>query len=182
MTRTEAATSTARSQKWHRRVPRRPYPQEQQPTPRPTAISAPDYSALVSSNVEQLDDDSFFGFYATHKTPEIQRWLLRHPRFHLHFTPTSGSWPNMVERWFAELTTKKIKRGAHTSVEALEADIRDWIEHWNDDPRPYVWVKTADQILDAWPDIANESPPRQHPKARPLGEYRYLWRLSSSGH
>ena len=85
--------------------------------------------------------------YATHKTPEIQRWLLRHPRFHLHFTPTSGSWLNMVERWFGELTTKKIKRGAHTSVRDLERDIRGWIETWNDDPRPYVWVKTADQIL-----------------------------------
>ena len=55
----------------------------------------------------------------------------------------------MVERWFAELSTKKIKRGAHTSAKSLEADIRDWIEHWNDDPRPYVWVKTADQILEA---------------------------------
>jgi len=87
--------------------------------------------------------------YATHKTPEIHRWLLRHPRFHLHFTPTSGSWLNMVERWFGELTTKKIKRGAHTSVRALERDIRMWIERWNDNPRPYVWVKTADQILAA---------------------------------
>ena len=85
--------------------------------------------------------------YATHKTPEIRRWLLRHPRFHLHFTPTSGSWLNMVERWFGELTQKKIKRGAHTSVKALEKDIRDWIAHWNENPRPYVWVKTADQIL-----------------------------------
>ncbi len=85
--------------------------------------------------------------YATHKTPEIQRWLLRHPRFHLHFTPTSGSWLNMVERWFGELTTKKIKRGAHMSVAALEKDIRQWIATWNEDPRPYVWVKTADQIL-----------------------------------
>ena len=85
--------------------------------------------------------------YATHKTPEIGRWLLRHPRFHLHFTPTSGSWLNMVERWFGELTTKKIKRGAHTSVKALEKDIREWIAHWNENPRPYVWVKTADQIL-----------------------------------
>ena len=85
--------------------------------------------------------------YATHKTPDIQRWLLRHSRFHLHFTPTSGSWLNMVERWFAELTTKKIKRGAHMSVRALERDIRDWIATWNEDPRPYVWVKTAEQIL-----------------------------------
>jgi transposase len=94
-----------------------------------------------------LDVHLILDNYSTHKTPEIQRWLLRHPRFHLHFTPTSGSWLNMVERWFGELTTKKIKRGAHTSVKALEADIRGWIEHWNDDPRPYVWVKTADQIL-----------------------------------
>jgi len=87
--------------------------------------------------------------YATHKTPDIQRWLLRHPRFHLHFTPTSGSWLNMVERWFGELTTKKIKRGAHMSVNALEKDIKEWIATWNENPRPYVWVKTADQILAA---------------------------------
>jgi transposase len=87
--------------------------------------------------------------YATHKTPEIQRWLLRHPRFQLHFTPTSGSWLNMVERWFAELTTKRIKRGSHTSVRALEKDIRDWTATWNENPRPYVWHKTADQILES---------------------------------
>ena len=85
--------------------------------------------------------------YATHKTPEIDRWLVRHPRFQLHFTPTSGSWLNMVERWFAELTTKKIRRGSHLSVRALEADIKSWIAHWNEDPRPYVWVKPAEQIL-----------------------------------
>jgi transposase len=85
--------------------------------------------------------------YATHKTPAIRRWLLRHPRFELHFTPTGASWLNLVERWFAELTTKKIKRGAHTSVPHLEGDIRGWIATWNADPRPYVWVKTADQIL-----------------------------------
>ena len=85
--------------------------------------------------------------YATHKTPAIKRWLLRHPRFHLHFTPTGASWLNLVERWFAELTTKKIKRGAHTSVPPLERDIRAWIATWNEDPRPFVWLKTADQIL-----------------------------------
>jgi len=94
-----------------------------------------------------LDVHLILDNYATHKTPDIKRWLLRHPRFHLHFTPTSGSWLNMVERWFGELTTKKIKRGAHTSVKALEKDIREWIEQWNENPRPYVWVKTADQIL-----------------------------------
>ena len=95
----------------------------------------------------ELDVHLILDNYATHKTPEIKRWLLRHPRFHLHFTPTSGSWLNMVERWFGELTTKTIKRGAHTNVKALEKDIRDWIKIWNDNPRPYVWVKTADQIL-----------------------------------
>ena len=85
--------------------------------------------------------------YATHKTPAIKHWLLRHPRFQLHFTPTGASWLNLVERWFAELTTKRIKRGAHTSVQGLERDIREWVAGWNEDPRPYVWVKTADQIL-----------------------------------
>jgi len=96
---------------------------------------------------EGLDIYLILDNYATHKTPEIKRWLLRHPRFHLHFTPTSGSWLNMVQRWFGELTTKKIKRGAHTSVRALEKDIREWIALWNENPRPYVWAKTADQIL-----------------------------------
>lgn len=85
--------------------------------------------------------------YATHKTDLIQAWLAAHPRFHIHFIPTSSSWLNMVERWFAELTTKLLQRGVHKSVQALEADIRAWIENWNDDPRPYVWTKTADEIL-----------------------------------
>ena len=98
---------------------------------------------------QELDVHLVLDNYATHKTPDIMRWLLRHPRFHLHVTPTSSSWLNVVERWFAELTTKKIKRGAHTSVQSLERDIRDWITHWNQDPKPYVWVKTADQILAA---------------------------------
>jgi len=87
--------------------------------------------------------------YATHKTDTIQRWLAAHPRFHLHFVPTSSSWLNLVERWFSELTTKLLQRGVHKSVQALEADIRTWIEHWNDDPRPFVWTKTADEILDS---------------------------------
>jgi transposase len=84
---------------------------------------------------------------STHKTPTVKRWLLAHPRFVLHFTPTSSSWLNLVERWFGELTTKKLQRGTHRSVRALNADIRAWIETWNDNPRPYVWTKTADQIL-----------------------------------
>ena len=84
---------------------------------------------------------------STHKTPAVKRWLSTHPRFVLHFTPTSSSWLNLVERWFAELTTKKLRRGTHTSVRQLNADIRAWIQTWNDNPRPYVWTKTADQIL-----------------------------------
>jgi transposase len=86
---------------------------------------------------------------STHKTPAIQRWLAAHPRFAVHFTPTSSSWLNLVERWFAELTTKKLRRGTHHSVRQLNDDIRAWIETWNDTPRPFVWTKTADQILDS---------------------------------
>lgn len=87
--------------------------------------------------------------YATHKTDLIQRWLAAHPRFHVHFIPTSSSWLNMVERWFGELTEKLIRRGVHKSVQALEADIRTWITTWNENPRPYVWTKSADEILDS---------------------------------
>jgi transposase len=85
--------------------------------------------------------------YATHSTPEIRTWLARRPRFHVHFTPTGSSWMNQVERWFGLLTDKLIRRGVHTSVQALENDIRDWIATWNDNPRPFTWTKTADEIL-----------------------------------
>jgi transposase len=84
---------------------------------------------------------------STHKTPAVKRWLTTHPRLVLHFTPTGSSWLNLVERWFSELTTKKLRRGTHTSVRQLNADIRAWIDTWNDNPRPYVWTKTANQIL-----------------------------------
>jgi transposase len=86
---------------------------------------------------------------STHKTPAIRKWLAAHPRFVLHFTPTSSSWLNLVERWFAELTSKKLRRGVHRSVRQLNADIRAWIDAWNDNPRPFVWTKTADEILDS---------------------------------
>lgn len=85
---------------------------------------------------------------STHKTPAIQRWLLRHSRFTFHYTPTYSSWLNLVERWFAELTSKWIKRGTHRSVKELVASIRTWITNWNDDPKPFTWHKTADEILD----------------------------------
>jgi transposase len=95
----------------------------------------------------ELDVHVILDNSSTHKTPAIQRWLVAHPRFHLHFTPTSSSWLNLVERWFSELTTKKLRRGTHRSVHQLNADIRAWIDTWNDEPKPFVWAKTAEQIL-----------------------------------
>jgi len=86
--------------------------------------------------------------YATHKTATIDRWLTAHPRFHLHFTPTSSSWLNQVERWFGLLTDKQLRRGTHTSVQALEKDIRSWVTTWNAEPRPFTWTKTANEILE----------------------------------
>jgi len=85
--------------------------------------------------------------YGTHKTPAIRKWLAAHPRFHMHFTPTYSSWINQVERWFAYITDQLIRRGDHRSVQALEADIRAWVKAWNDDPKPFIWTKTAEQIL-----------------------------------
>jgi transposase len=86
--------------------------------------------------------------YGTHKAPTITAWLQKHPRFHMHYTPTYSSWINQVERWFGLLTDKKIRRGAHRSIQALEKDIRDWVAQWNDNPRPFTWTKTADEIFD----------------------------------
>jgi transposase len=102
----------------------------------------------IDANVPaELDVHLICDNYATHKTPAIKTWLLRHPRFQLHFTPTSSSWLNLVERWFAELTNRKLRRSAHRSVAELEADVTAWIQAWNKDPRPFVWTKTADEIL-----------------------------------
>jgi transposase len=86
---------------------------------------------------------------ATHKTPAIRNWLAQHPRFHLHFTPTGSSWINQVERWFGFLTDQLIRRGVHKSVAALENDVRAWIKSWNEDPKPFVWKKTAEEILNS---------------------------------
>lgn len=87
--------------------------------------------------------------YGTHKTPEINKWLDAHPRFHMHFTPTSSSWINQVERWFAEITRELLQRGHHTSVQSLEHDIRTWVAAWNEDPKPFIWTKTAEEILES---------------------------------
>jgi len=96
----------------------------------------------------ELDLHLILDNYATHKTPQIHQWLVKHPRFHLHFTPTYSSWLNLVERWFAELTNRKLRRSTHRSVAALEADVKKWIEAWNVAPKPFIWTKTADQILE----------------------------------
>nr|WP_243697794.1 IS630 family transposase [Acidomonas methanolica] len=85
--------------------------------------------------------------YATHKTPMIKTWLARRPHWHVHFTPTSASWINQVERWFAELTRKQLQRGVHRSTADLEADITAFIEVHNENPRPYRWVKPAEEII-----------------------------------
>src|SRR5256885_3792039 len=86
--------------------------------------------------------------YATHKTPAVKRWIKAHPRFHLHFTPTSGSWLNMVERFFAEITRKRIRRGAFQSVAELKRAIMQYLEHHNAAPKPFIWTKSAGQILE----------------------------------
>ena len=95
----------------------------------------------------ELDVHLILDNYGTHKTSSIHRWLARRPRFHLHFTPTSSSWLNLVERWFAQLTEKQIKRGAHRSTRSLEIAILAYIDHGNTTPKPFVWTKTADEIL-----------------------------------
>ncbi|MFF4733267.1 IS630 family transposase [Streptomyces mirabilis] len=97
--------------------------------------------------------------YATHNTAEIKTWLGKHPRFHVHFTPTGSSWMNQVERWFGLLTDELIRRSVHTSVKALEQDIRAWIDTWNENPRPFTWTKTADEILSSLADYLTKINP-----------------------
>jgi transposase len=109
-----------------------------------------DFLRTVESEVAlKLDVHLVMDNYGTHKTPSVRRWLARHPRFHVHFTPTSASWLNQVERWFAELTEKQIRRGTHRSTVQLEQAIRSYLKIYNRDPKPFVWTKTADQILDS---------------------------------
>jgi len=114
------------------------------------AIEFCKFLATIDKNVPPgLDVHLVLDNLSTRKTPDIHRWLAAHPRFHLHFTPTSSSWLNLVERWFAELTTKSLRRGTHRSVRELNTGIRNWIDTWNESPRPYIWTKTADQILES---------------------------------
>jgi len=97
---------------------------------------------------KQLDLHLIVDNYGTHKTPEVNAWLAKHPRFKLHFIPTSSSWLNLVERFFAEITGKRIRRGVFRSVAELEGAIHDYLDHHNADPKPFVWTKTANEILD----------------------------------
>lgn len=96
---------------------------------------------------DDLDVHLILDNYGTHKTAKVKNWLLRHPRFTLHFTPTYSSWMNQVERFFAALTERQLRRGTHRSVAALEQAIRDYLERVNEDPKPFVWTKSADEII-----------------------------------
>jgi transposase len=117
----------------------------------------------IDGNVPpSLDVHLILDNYGTHKTPAIHRWLARHPRFHVHFTPTSASWLNLVERWFAELTNKQIRRGSHRSTRALKQAIQEFLDVHTEAPNPFIWTKTADQILET---LAN-----------------FCQRISASGH
>jgi transposase len=118
-------------------------------TERHRAVEFKKFLNLINRSVpDDLDVHLVVDNVSTHKTPEIHRWLVRHARFRLHFTPTYSSWMNMVESWFAELTNKWLRRGTHRSTKELEASIKEWIESWNEDPRPFVWKKSADEILE----------------------------------
>lgn len=105
-------------------------------------------NTIDSAVPDDLDVHLVMDNYGTHKTPAIRRWLVRHPRFHVHYTPTGTSWINQVERWFAALTEKQIRRGVHRSVNELQKAIRQYISATNTDPKPFIWTKTADQILE----------------------------------
>jgi transposase len=114
------------------------------------AVEFKKFLAKIDTEVpDHLDVHLICDNYGTHKHPTVSTWLGNHPRFHTHFTPTYSSWINQVERLFAYITTDLLQRSDHRSVQALEADIRNWVRAWNDDPKPFVWTKTAEQILES---------------------------------
>jgi len=118
--------------------------------PRHRAVEFKKFLIAINKAVpDELDVHLICDNLATHKTPAINDWLTKHPRFHMHFTPTGSSWINQVERWFGLLTDQLLRRGVHKSVAALENDVRDWIAAWNENPKPFRWAKTADEILDS---------------------------------
>jgi transposase len=114
------------------------------------AVEFKKFLAKIDQNVpEHLDVHVVCDNYGTHKTPRGVAWLERQPRFHMHFTPTYSSWINQVERLFAEVTRELLQRSDHRSVQSLEKDLRDWVTAWNENPKPFIWTKTADQILES---------------------------------
>ncbi|HKF03620.1 MAG TPA: IS630 family transposase, partial [Candidatus Sulfotelmatobacter sp.] len=114
----------------------------------------------IEANVPAgLDAHIIMDNYGTHKTALIRNWFAKRPRFHLHFTPTYASWINLVERWFAEITNKRIRRGVFRSVKELEAAIREYIDVHNENPKPFVWTRTADQILETIARFAQRTCP-----------------------
>jgi len=119
-----------------------------------------------------LDVHLILDNYATHKTPAVQRWMAKRPRFHAHYTPTYSSWLNLVERWFARLSERKIKRASHRSTRELERDIRDFLKHTNEQPKPFIWTKSADQILASVRRFCQYT----------LESQGINWRTSDSGH
>jgi len=127
--------------------------------------------AIDAAVPEDLDCHLILDNYGTHKTALIRRWLAKRPRFHPHFTPTGASWLNLVERWFAALTEKQIRRGTHRSTRQLEAAIYNYLDAYNENPRPFVWTKTADDILASLARFVDELATRdtseaQHPRPR----------------
>jgi transposase len=118
--------------------------------PRHRAVEFKKFLVAIDKAVPaELDVHLVCDNLSTHKTPAVDHWLDQHRRFHMHFTPTGSSWLNQVERWFGFLTDQLLRRGVHKSVAALEKDIKNWIKNWNSDPKPFVWKKTAEEILDS---------------------------------
>ena len=118
--------------------------------PRHRSVEFRKFLTVIEKKVpKELEIHLVLDNYSTHKTAMIHKWLLRRPRFHLHFTPTSASWLNQVERWFAEITNKQIRRGSYRSTRQLEQSIRDYLTIYNEDPKPFIWTKSADDILES---------------------------------
>jgi len=134
-----------------------------QMTPRHRSEEFRRFLNLIDEEVPQgLDVHVVLGNVSTHKTPTIQRRLLRHPRFSFHFTPTYSSWTNLVERWFSELTTKRLRRGADTSVKDLTDSIQQWTDNWNRAPEPFTWHKSADDIFKTMASYLQRIPQTGH--------------------
>jgi transposase len=111
----------------------------------------------------ELDVHIIMDNYGTHKSALIRKWFAKRPRFHVHFTPTYGSWINLVERWFAEITNRRIRRGIFRSLKELESAIREYLDVHNQSPKPFIWTKTADEILASIARFAQ----RTHATVRP---------------